>query len=169
MVCSLWSFSMTSNDFLTYVMLSEPKPVCVCLRLCVCVYMVCLHLGQCHFKPWVCHRQCQASQRDPGTQRGLRRPTDPPPALSALPQVKGHPALSIPPMKKSLAPRPANSFLLHMLQDYHRGPKRLLNCVLHADRFSWVRGGTSFEVTDNYKGPFLTGSCQYKFPLLISN
>lgn len=32
-----------------------------------------------------------------------------------------------------------------------------------------VREGTPFEITDNYKGPVLTGSCQYKFPLLISN
>lgn len=32
-----------------------------------------------------------------------------------------------------------------------------------------VRGGLPFEITDNYKGPVLTGPCQYKFPLLISN
>lgn len=57
----------------------HPHP-CVCLRFC-CVYLVCLQLGQYHSKPRVCHSQCQASQRDPGTQRGLRGPTDPPPAL----------------------------------------------------------------------------------------
>lgn len=149
----------------------EPKPVCACLRFfCVCLYLVCLQPGQCHSKPRVCHRQCQASQHDPGTRRGLRRLTDPPPALPALPQVKGQSALSIPPMKKSLAPQSAHPFLAHMLPDSHRGPPKGLSIAfcMPIDPLG-VRGGPSFEITDNYKGPLLTGPCQYKFPLLISN
>lgn len=88
------------------------------------VYLLCLQPGQCHSKPRVCHRQCQVSQRDPGTQRGLRGAGDPPAALPALPQVKGQPALSIPPMKESLAIQPAIPLLAHMLPDHHRGPKK---------------------------------------------
>lgn len=30
------------------------------------VYLVCLQPGQCHSKPWVCHRQRQVSQHDAG-------------------------------------------------------------------------------------------------------
>lgn len=71
------------------------EPACVCLRFCV--YSGCLQPGQRHSKPWVCHSQCQVSQHDADTQRGLRRATDPPPTPPALPQVKGQPVPSIPP------------------------------------------------------------------------
>lgn len=162
---------------------SQPKLVCVCLRFfCMCVCLVCLQPGQCHSKPRVCHRQCQASQRDPATQRGLRGLTDPPPALPCSPSGQrpagpiDPPALPLPiPMKNSLAPQPAKPpFLAPVLPDHHCDPRKGLPTAfcMPIDGVGvqgGVGGGCSFEITDNYKGPLLTGPCQYKFPLLISN
>lgn len=114
----------------------------MCVFEIPCVYSACLQPGQCHSKPWVCHSQCQVSQHDADTQRGLRRATDPPPAPPALPQVKGQPVPSIPP-DEEVFPSLLTPFLAHMLLDCRlRPPERPLNRVLHADRSSWCLRGT---------------------------
>lgn len=142
--------------------------MCVCLGF-FCVYLVCLQPGQCQSKPLVCHSQCQASQRDPGTQRGLRRATDPPPALSVSLGSKASRPYRFPPNEEVFS----SSACSPLFGPHARVPtsrsQRPVNCVLHTDRSSWCPRGPSFEITDNYKGPLLTGPCQYKFPLLISN
>lgn len=114
----------------------------------------------------MCHSQCQASQCDPGTQRGL---TDLPPAdLSPSGQRPAGP-IDSPDEEVFSSSACSPLFDPHAPGLTLQPPERHLNCVLHADRSSWCLRGPFFEITDNYKGLLLTGPCQYKFPLLISN
>lgn len=113
----------------------EQNP-CMCMFEifpCVCTWCVCSRVNV------TLSPECViASVRPHSVILGLKRSDWPAARSPCLPQVKGQPALSIPPaMKKSLAlPSPA-----HMLPDDHRGPWRPLNCVLHADRSSWCLRG----------------------------
>lgn len=125
-------------------MWGPPQPRVVCC-VCVCVFEVFLHVrvflacllaGQCRSKPRVCHRQCQASQRDPATHRGLRGAADPPPALPCAPSgqrpSRAHRSRFSPrpppktPTTNSLAPQPAKHPPLSVapvLPDHHRDPR----------------------------------------------